>query len=81
MGRSDAPENGVGSNSQLPARQEDAVMDAPTATGQQSQASAAFRSEDDHLLAELAGTWQLEHASPRFEPLVEAALASGKSVV
>ena len=51
-------------------------MDAPTASGQQSQASAAFRSEDDHLVAALAGTWQLEHPSPRFEPLVAAALAS-----
>jgi phospholipid/cholesterol/gamma-HCH transport system permease protein len=56
------------------------VTDAPTATGRQSQPAAAFRSENDQLVAALSGAWQLEHASPRFEPLVEAALASSGAV-
>jgi len=41
-----------------------------------SQASAELRRQGDQLVAELAGTWQLERATPRFAPLVEAALAS-----
>ncbi|MEX2181575.1 MAG: ABC transporter permease [Gemmatimonadaceae bacterium] len=52
-------------------------MDARTATGQKGQASADLRQHDGTLVAELAGTWQLEYATPRFEPLIEAALADG----
>jgi len=52
------------------------VTDARTAPGQTSQASADLRMHDDHLVAELAGTWRLGHATPRFAPLIEAACTS-----
>lgn len=52
-------------------------MDAPTATGQLTQPTADLRRQNNDLVAELAGAWQLEHATPRFEPLIKAALAAG----
>ena len=36
-----------------------------------------MRLQDDTLVAVLAGDWKLEHAAPRFEPLVTACLAAG----
>jgi phospholipid/cholesterol/gamma-HCH transport system permease protein len=51
-------------------------MDARTATGQLNQPTASLRRQNNDLVAELAGTWQLEHATPRFEPLIKAALAA-----
>lgn len=40
-----------------------------------TDAAADLRRHDDCFVAELAGTWQLDRSTPRFEPMVEAALA------
>jgi phospholipid/cholesterol/gamma-HCH transport system permease protein len=40
-------------------------------------ASAAIRRSGSRVIAELAGDWQINHATPRFEPLLEASLSEG----
>jgi phospholipid/cholesterol/gamma-HCH transport system permease protein len=42
-------------------------------------ALAAFRRDDDSLVAVLSGDWNLEGSAPRFGPLLESALAAGAS--
>jgi phospholipid/cholesterol/gamma-HCH transport system permease protein len=46
------------------------------ATGQLDQPTADLRRQDNDLVAELAGTWRLEHATPQFGPLLKAALVT-----
>ena len=54
-------------------------MDVRTASGQKGQASADLQQRDGKLIAELTGTWQLDHTTPRFESLIEDARANGQA--